>query len=234
MPMNDWIALFISYIYAFGLLVVVETVGKHFNWPKELTRKIIHIGAGMWVWGVIRLFDNWYMGIIPFATFIVLNFIFYKFKIFKMMDQGNETPGTVYFAISITLLFILFWRSGGQTDRVHLAIAPIMAMTWGDALAGIAGHFFAKKQYIIFGHRRSWLGSVVMFFASFIVVAVTLIYLPQSALSPKSAALSAGQAIWLSLITASTATIIEGISPKGLDNLSVPLFCALVLWIFIP
>ncbi len=233
MSMNDWIALIVSYAYAFGLLLVVEAVGRQLNWPKALTRKIIHIGAGMWVWGVLWLFENWYMGIIPFATFIVLNFIFYKFKIFEMMDQGNETPGTVYFAISITLLFILFWRTGGQADRVHLAIAPIMAMTWGDALAGIGGQFFAKRHYVILGHRRSWLGSIVMFVTSFIVVLITLIYLPQSSLSPNSALLAADRVIWLSLITALTATIIEGVSPKGLDNLNVPLASALILWILI-
>jgi phytol kinase len=52
----------------------------------------------MWIWGILALFDTWQIGLIPFGTFIILNYIFYRFTIFQAMDSEESTPGTVYFA----------------------------------------------------------------------------------------------------------------------------------------
>jgi len=109
MSRGDIVGLVLSYLYAFGLLFVVEAVGKLFKWHQEFTHKIIHIGAGLWIWGILYFFDHWYFGIIPFATFIVLNYVFYRQQSFKAMDTTESTPGTVYFAISITVLFVWSW-----------------------------------------------------------------------------------------------------------------------------
>jgi phytol kinase len=76
MSQRDVIGLVASYVYAFGLLFVVEAVGRRLKWPQDFTRKIIHIGAGLWIWGLLALFEHWTIGLIPFATFIVLNYIF--------------------------------------------------------------------------------------------------------------------------------------------------------------
>jgi phytol kinase len=48
----------------------------------EWTRKLVHVGAGMWVFGVLALFDNWQIGVLPFATFIIGNYLFYRYRIF--------------------------------------------------------------------------------------------------------------------------------------------------------
>ena len=108
MSQGDIIGLILSYIYAFGLLLIVEALGRQLSWPQHLTRKVIHIGAGMWTWGILYFFDHWYFGVIPFATFIVMNYVFYRRQTFQQMDDEASSPGTVYFAFSITVLFILF------------------------------------------------------------------------------------------------------------------------------
>ena len=59
MTINDLIGLLASYAYAFGLLFIVEAIGKALKWPVHFTRKIIHIGAGLWVWGILYYFDHW-------------------------------------------------------------------------------------------------------------------------------------------------------------------------------
>ena len=230
MSRNDIIGLIASYLYAFGLLFIVEAIGKHFKWQQAFTRKIIHIGAGMWIWGILALFDTWTIGIIPFATFIVLNYVFYRFQIFKAMDAVDSSPGTVYFAISITILFGLLWRTGGAPDRVPIAAAAVMAMTWGDGLASIIGLRHGKHPYVTFGHTRSREGSIAMAVATFLVILLTLFWLPRSALSPNSTALPFGSVLLLTLIGTAVATTAEAFSPAGTDNLSVPLLTGLVLF----
>ena len=182
------IGMILSYLYAFGLLGITESLGRALNWPQNVSRKIIHIGAGMWVWGILYFFDELRWGIIPFATFILLNYLFYRRQTFAQMDTESSTPGTVYFAISITLIFLAFWRPAGLMDPVPVGIAGIMAMTWGDAFASLVGEPWGKKKYQAFGHTRSWLGSATMAVVSLVVIWLTLTWLPDSRLSPFSPA----------------------------------------------
>ncbi len=231
MTRGDLIGLILSYVYAFGMLLIVEAIGRALKWQTAFTRKIIHIGAGLWIWGILALFDHWVVGVIPFATFIVLNYIFYRRQTFSQMDSGDSTPGTVYFAFSITVLFVLLWRTPpAPVDRVPLAAAAVMAMTVGDALASLVGRRWGRHPYRCFGHARSWEGSAAMALSSFVVMLITLRLLPGSALSPASVPYGAAQAALLTLAGTVVATAAEGVSPAGTDNLSVPLLTALALW----
>ena len=230
---NDVVGLIVSYVYAFGLLGIIEFIGKKMGWPIWVTRKLTHIGAGMWVWGILYFFDNWEYGIIPFASFIILNYIFYRFKFFKAMDEEESTPGTVYFAISITLLFLLFWETNGQPDYVFIAVAAVMAMTWGDAMASLIGKAFGKRTYTVFGHTRTWEGSLAMFVVSYLVIGLTMQYLPGSELSPLSIVITSLNVWVIAIPAAFIATLAEAVAPAGTDNLTVPLLTALVIRIFV-
>jgi dolichol kinase len=230
---RDIFGLVLSYLYAFGLLLAVEAVGKRFRWPQFVTRKLVHIGAGMWIWGVIGLFDTWTAGVVPFATFIVLNFVFLKSRLFRAMDAADASPGTVYFALSITVLFVLLWRNRGPVDRVPIAAAAVMAMTWGDGLAGIVGQGLGRRPYTILGHTRTWEGTAVMAVASFAAILATLLLLSNSAWSPFSASVVLTKGLLAAATSALVATAAEGLSPAGMDNLSVPLLTAVALYPFL-
>ncbi|NDJ24710.1 phosphatidate cytidylyltransferase [Nostoc sp. B(2019)] len=233
MTNNDFIGLVASYIYAFGLLIVGEGLRRLFDVQPDLTRKVIHIGAGMWVFGVLLLFNHWEIGIIPFATFIGLNYLFYRYRLVGAMDTEDSSPGTVYFAVSVTLLFGLLWRPDGPTDNAPIAVAGIMAMTWGDALAALIGRRFGQHKYQVGNSVRSWEGSAAMFVASTTAIFLVLLLLPGSSLSPLATPLGLGHAFLVALVSATFATLAEAVSPHGTDNLSVPLVAAGVAWIVI-
>jgi phytol kinase len=231
MSRGDIIGMVLSYVYAFGLLFAVEAVGRKLGWRQAFTRKIIHMGAGLWIWGILAFFDHWYYGIIPFGTFIVLNYVFYRQQTFKAMDDERSSPGTIYFALSITVLFALLWRTGGQIDRAPVAAAATMSMTIGDALASIVGMRWGRHRYTVLGHSRSWEGSAAMAGASLLCIWLTLLGVPGSALSPNSAAWGMGMSLVAAAVGAAVATVAEGLSPAGTDNLSVPLLSGLALYL---
>ncbi|MBD2412600.1 phosphatidate cytidylyltransferase [Nostoc calcicola FACHB-389] len=231
MTNNDIIGLVVSYVYATSLLVVGEGLRKLFGVKPDLTRKVIHVGAGMWVFGVLLLFNRWEIGIIPFATFIALNYLFYRYRVIGAMDTEDSSPGTVYFAISVTLLFGLLWRPNGPVDSVPIAVAGIMAMTWGDALAALIGRRFGEHKYQVGNSVRSWEGSAAMFVASTAAIFLVLLLLPGSSLSPLAMPLGLGWALLTAIATATFATLAEAVSPHGTDNLSVPLVAAAVVWV---
>jgi phytol kinase len=228
---SDFIGLAASYTFAASLLVVGEALLRLFGLHPDLTRKVIHIGAGMWVFGVLVLFDRWEIGILPFATFILLNYVFYRYRLLKSMDASSSSPGTVYFAISVTLLFGLLWRPDGPVDRAPIAVAGVMAMTWGDSLAALIGKRYGQHQYQVGKSCRTWEGSAAMFLGSTIAMFLVLLLLPGSALSPTSVPIGTGAAFGTALIGAACATVAEAVSPHGTDNLSVPLVAAAVVGI---
>lgn len=52
MTNGDLVGIVVSYAYAISLLLFAETMRRLFGCPQSLTRKFIHIGAGMWVFSV--------------------------------------------------------------------------------------------------------------------------------------------------------------------------------------
>jgi phytol kinase len=218
---RDILGLVLSYLFAFGLIGLAEAVRVWRGWPTEFTRKVIHIAAGSWVIAIICLFDHWWWGVVPTASFVILNYIFYRFTIFKAMDTRGSTPGTVYFALSITILLLLLWPRG-QEGVVAVGVMP---MTWGDAFASLIGVRWGRHGYEVLGSRRSWEGSAAMFFfslsATFVVL--LLVGLP----------LSPAEGFLYSLLVALGATLVEAFSPWGLDNLSVPFFSTGLLYLLL-
>jgi phytol kinase len=228
MTTNDLIGLIASYAYAIGLIAVAEALRRRLDVPQEWTRKLVHVGAGMWVFGVLALFDHWQLGVLPFATFIAGNYLFYRYRLFGALDTKESTPGTVYFAIAITLLFCLLWRPAGPVDRAPFAVSGALALTWGDALAALVGKRVGRHRYRIWGSERSWEGSAAMFVASSVTMFLALTLLPGSVLCPHASLIGATRALLAALFGAGAATLAEAISPRGTDNLSVPLVAAAV------
>lgn len=218
--------LITSYIYASSLLAVAELLRRRFGVGQELTRKFVHICAGMWVFGILGLFGRWQIGIIPFATFIGVNWLLYRYRLVSAIDSERDSPGTVYFAASITLLFALLWRPEGPHDRAPVAVAGVMALTWGDALAALIGMRLGRHRYRVGHSVRSWEGSTVMLLVSALVIMLSLWLLPGSAFCPLAPPVGFGQALLVGLAAAAAATLVEAISPHGTDNLSVPLVAA--------
>lgn len=231
MTTNDLAGLIASYAYAIGLIVVAELLNRTAGVAQELTRKLVHIGAGMWVFGVLALFDTWQWGVLPFATFIGGNYLFYRRRMFRSMDSPGSTPGTVYFALAITALFALLWRPQGPTDRAAVAVAAAMALTWGDALAALVGQRYGWHRYKVGRSTRSWEGSIAMLLATALAIFLVLTRLPGSPLSPLGQPVGTTTALAAALLGALAATAVEAISPQGADNLSVPLVAAGVIFL---
>lgn len=230
MTPQDWIGLGVSYAYAAGLLTLAEVIRRWRGYPQDFTRKIVHIGAGMWVFGVLALFDTWYIGIIPFASFIIINYFLWRYRVLQAMDAPDSSPGTVYFALSITLLFLALWRTDSPDDKGYIAAAGTMAMTWGDSMAAIVGKRFGRRRYQVVGGTRTLEGSAAMFGASLIAMFLTIMLVPGSSLGPLTPPLAVGAALAAAAAGALVAAVAEAVSPAGTDNLSVPLLAGGVVF----
>jgi len=214
---SDWLAIVISYVYVFAVIGVGEGLRRWRGYSTEFTRKIVHIGVGMWAFGTVFLFEHWYFAIIPPVSFMILNYISYRGEIFKSVELGEKgNLGTIYFPISFAIIICLFW------ERSNLLVASLMPMTWGDALAAILGRRYGRRKYSLLGSTRSVEGSLAMFLFSWLSTFLALLLLPP---------LDWQTSLLYSLAVAVFATLVEALSPWHIDNLTVPLLPAALLYL---
>jgi phytol kinase len=211
---TDELALLISFAYVFAILALAESIRRWHGYGVEFTRKVIHIGVGMWVFGTVALFQRWQMAVIPALAFVVFNYLSYSFDLLKAMETGETgSLGTVYFPVAFAALIALLW------SRPVILAASLMPMTWGDAMGAIIGQRWGLHRLALNG--RSLEGSAAVFAFSLISVALTLTIL---------GGMGAAQSLGISALVAVAATVVELISPGDVDNLTVPAISALVLW----
>ena len=202
------------------MIGIGEGLRKWRGYSTEFTRKLIHISVGLWAFGTVLLFEHWYFAIIPPLSFVILNYISYRRDIFKSVETGEKgNLGTVYFPISFVIIICLFWESP------HLLVASLMPMTWGDALAAILGRRYGQRKYSVLGSTRSVEGSLAMFLFSWLSTFLALLLL-----LPLGWQLSLTSLLY-SLALAVFATLVEALSPWHIDNLTVPLLSAALLYL---
>lgn len=219
---KDWLALAVSFAYVFAMIGVAEGLRKWRGYSVGFTRKFIHIAVGMWAYGTVLLFERRPMAIIPPLAFVAINALSYWRGTFGAMEIGQKGQlGTVYFPVSFAAILWLLW------GRPHLLVASLMPMTWGDALAAIIGRRIGQRHYTIAGSSRSVEGSLVMLLTSWGATFVPLVLLSAGRVDPTTAA-------GVAMLIAIGATIVEAISPWGIDNLTVPAASALLLVLLVP
>jgi dolichol kinase len=213
---RDWMALILSFVYVFTMIGVAEGLRRWRGYSVEFTRKFIHIAVGMWAYGTVLLFERRTFAIIPPLAFVLINAFSYWRGTFRSMETTDRKQlGTIYFPISFAAIIWFLW---GQPA---LLVASLMPMTWGDALAAIVGQRVGVRFYRVADNSRTLEGSLVMFVAS---TATTL-----AALLLLAAGGSWGMLLLAATITGLAATVVEALSPWGIDNLTVPTVSAVML-----
>jgi phytol kinase len=239
--MNDFLVLGIAFVYVILVLAIGEIFKRKLNKTSEFTRKIIHIFAGFSVYTVL-FFDHPWVANFVALTFVIILFLASPsspvtalremFGTMERTEEGKKLWGPFYYAVSILVLTLIFTLSG--LDMYYwVAAAPLTTMYLGDGLAPIIGKKYAKKFYtIIKGSKRSIIGSLTMFTAGFGGAILAMWFNGILAIEinfPLTPVLIWDNILIYALIAAGLATIIELLTPLGLDNLTVPLLTTLVL-----
>ncbi|RZM82979.1 phosphatidate cytidylyltransferase [Leptolyngbya iicbica LK] len=185
----------------------------------EITRKIVHIGAGNVILLAWWLHTPAWMGIAASLLFSLVALLSYWLPILPGINSvGRTSLGTFFYAVSIGLLTATFWEGSPE-----FTMLGILTMTWGDGMAAIIGQSLGRHRYTVWDMTKSWEGTSTMLLVSFGVSLGVLSIV--HGLTPTIAAIA--------LLTALTATFLESFARWGLDNLTVPLgsaFLAYGLW----
>lgn len=204
--MQNLYGIILSYVYIGILFVISNFIGKN---NKEISRKFIHISlAGYWIIAMF-FFNNVICASIVPASFVLINTLSYKFNLIKSMEREEQDGfGTIYYAIAILVLSIVTF---GIINKPIVGLTGMLVMCFGDGLAAIFGKKFGNKKYKIGNTTKSYLGSFTMLVITFGIVFAVFSYLGITYNIAKS------------ILIAVIATILEAISIKGTDNITVPL-----------
>ena len=201
------IAIFVIALWIITILLIAAICKKYFPTQEELSRKVIHIGTGpviimAWLFDIpknIAFFS---------AFFITIGLgINYQYRLLPAIeDIDRKSFGTIAYGISITLLLLLFWPLHASSISIG-----ILSMAFGDGLAGLIGKSINSTKWSILGQSKSIAGTLTMG----TVVAITTATIA----SINNLDLQPIEIIVISLV----ATLLEQISPWGIDNLTVPI-----------
>ena len=218
--MNNIFGLVVSIAF----IAVIMLSGRLFEKAgKEASRKFIHIMLSNW-WIIAMVFfeSAWIAALMP-AIFVVINYASYKMNLIKVMerevgDENKESMGTVYYAISLLVLSLITF---GPLKNPLIGLCGIAVRGYGDGLAAVIGQSVKSPEYKVFGNKKTVAGSMTMFFVTLLIIAGFLQYSASEYIAIKS------------ILIASLMTVIEAISIKGTDNITVPLLTSLMAFLML-
>ncbi len=219
MIQNDLVGVAIVYIYVAIMLIVTE---KALHKYPSISRKVLHIMVGNVAFLLPIFQTREVMVFLAAGPFIIFTFLMSPHTPIKSIrgktSAAGHSMGLVYYSITWTVLAYVFF------DNMVVIAIGILAMSYGDGFASIIGSKFGKRKYNFFGDEKSYIGSFSMFVFTLITMIVAVLFYEIS--------LTFQHFMFLSLI-ALVGAVIEGITPRGFDNLSVPFVISFLYWFFI-
>ncbi len=133
----------------------------------------------------------------------------------------RRTYGDILYALSVVVCALL-------AKDAWIYTSAVLLMAVADGGAAVVGNFWGKKNsYLVFGRKalqKSWAGTGAHFLLAVICMAVG--YWSRAA----GGAELAGPELWVLFAALPLfATLLENITPYGIDNLTTPIFTVLVL-----
>lgn len=226
--MANVVLMLLCYGYVFIVILISGKIDRVLNISQKTARKFLHIMIGNLPF-IIPFFSLAIFPTLVAAPFILVTFLATPYSPFKginrklkglsvITEEGHQW-GLVFYAIAYTALAFLF---GGKAYIIAVGILP---MAYGDAAASIVGEKYGKHAYKLVA-KKSLEGSIAMFLISFASLAGSMLffsYVYQFSFFSKILSLLAASAV---------TTVVEGFSPMGFDNLTVPLFSVLTFLLY--
>ena len=238
----DLIAMVISVAILLALVQINGLMQKKGVVSQIITRKFVHILAGpifvvTWILFSGGVISHYIAAIVPLL--FILQFVAIGTGVMKnesfvnsMSRSGDPRElleGTLYYAI-VMLLMTFFWfyvSSTGIENANPTALLIIGCVSGGDGLADIIGRKFGgEKKFGIRGSEKTIIGSIGMLVSSILVTSILVLIF-----SLEAPYINIVTLILPIIVVSIVATVVEALSPKGMDNFLI--FLAVVLMLLL-
>jgi len=228
--MNPYLATVLTFAIAIGFLRLMDYFA-HRGWlDSKLSRKVIHIGTGpifvlCWLMFPDLPVSRWLAALVPFA--ITIQFALVGLGVIKdeasvqaMSRTGDRREilrGPLFYGIMFVVLTIVYWKDS------PIGITALMMMCGGDGIADIVGRR-VKSPKLAWSREKSVAGLVSVFIGGWLLTLfVIAVYIAVGVFAAPFPAYLL-PVTWIAL----GATLVESLSFKDIDNLTVPLASILI------
>jgi phytol kinase len=237
---TDVVVFFIAILYAIIVLTIADIARRKLKKGPEMTRRIVHLFAGGAIYA-LPYFTHVWLATIVAALFVIMLALanherFSRF--FSAMARPEDLEhgsvrGPFWYAVSITVITGVFTFTG--YERLYfIGAAAIHLMMFGDGMSAPIGMKYGVNSCrTIFGSKRSPHGCAALFVFGFLGAMVALWFF---GVLNYGTLVSAGNVLWMEMIIlalsgAITATLVELVSPKGTDNMTLPITTCIVMFL---
>ena len=211
--------------YVFSLLYAALCLGLGFlvsqipRCSKKITRKLVHILIGFEWLILYHYFGTGIHFLLVCLFFLAVLAIAYKKKLMAMISSdGDNAPGTVYYALAMSIMALICIF---VPDMMLPFGIGVLCTSLGDGFAGLFGQFASLgRNAKIYGNKTIY-GTMMNFIVCFCSVGVF------------QREFNLGLTIVPIISIALFSTILELLSTKGLDNISVTLGSSFLAYAFI-
>ncbi len=242
-----WNAIFsviIAMVYIKGTITLMEKLVDSGKLSSDLSRKVIHIAAGsfIWIWLFLDTSDGWsWLLNISVPLLFFLTFLIKGTKgnpddpdvktMTRTGDPRELLKGPLYFTVVMMIAGTVLY--GSYAGMLMMAIVG-----WGDGIAPYIGKRWGKREYKTLGRQKTIEGSIGVLLFSIIGSLIFLVILGVFGGLPGDAnAILEDPGVDLLIIVivivviSIVAMIIEALSPSDVDNLLIPASTLIALWI---
>ena len=204
-----------GYLLSIGygvLCLLAAFLLSRFGVRNAITRKLVHIFIGF-EWVILYLFHGaTYHFLIVCLAFLVLLLVAYKKKLLQMISSdGDNASGTVYYAVSMSLMALVSLID--QRFILPFGLA-VFVTSLGDGFAGLLGVLVKKHNPTVY-KQKTLVGALANFVLSTATALAFMTIFEDMGLTPIHC-----------LVIGALSVGIELISGFGLDNITLPLSVA--------
>lgn len=191
---------------------------QRFGASAEVSRKSVHVSTCLLI-AAFPLFgiDHHQLLLIAVGSAIALALLRRTVLMRSVMSVERTSYGDLMLPLSVAAVAAI-----GFSYPAFLAAYLVLCIS--DTLASFVGTAYGRRRYTLFGHAKSYVGSVAFFLSALAILWPTA----QFAGLPPMAALLTGIAV------SAVLTLVEAFSHKGVDNFFVPVFAVISLQSLLP
>ncbi len=245
----DILALILTFLAILILIRINDVLRKREIIPIFVSRKVIHIFAApiflvCWLLFSGDYYSRYFAAVVPLLfvlLFIAIGTGMMKNEEFvnTMSREGDPKEllkGTLFYALVMVLASIFFWYvpvdatlQPNWLTFVPTALLIFGPLAGGDGFADLIGRRYGKRKFHIFADK-SIIGTLSMFIFS-LLFTLGLLFVFWLALDPLYASVNVTALITPIVVVSLVCTIIEMFSPRNLDNLLIPIFAVIIIFV---
>ena len=232
MELHDLFSALILLGYYLVVCAVIPAAIKYWTRvPSEVIRKVQHVGYSMSVFLLLHLFSTWYVAVavciaVGLIGYPVLSLIetrkWYGRAFADRASRGGEFRSSlVTMQLTIVLLITVFWGAFGNRWAPVIGVA-VTGWGFGDAAAALVGKAWGRRRVLLrwVDQAKTFEGTAAMIGVSGLAFFLALLFY---------AGLPWYQSLVIALVVAPVAGVVELMSRRGTDTITVPIAAAFTI-----